>query len=87
MLFHMREVGKAQTFKKIFKQACTFSLGSAAREIARETSNKKVSPDVARDAQLDAAAARPKNARARREPDSPMPQACPEDAPVISSSK
>ena len=25
--------------------------------------------------------------RARREPDSPMPQACPEDAPVISSSK
>ena len=42
---------------------------------------------LVRDAQLDAAAARPKNARARREPDSPMPQACPEDAPVISSSK
>ena len=57
------------------------------REIARGTSNKNVSPDVARDAQLDAAAARPNNARANRAPDIPMPQASPEDVTMSSSSK
>ena len=54
---------------------------------ARESSNKKVPAAPALNAKLEAATARPNNARARREPDSPMPQACPEDIPVSSSSK